>query len=104
MGTHPIFESDFDCLTEQKMNRLLARPVMQTMTRRTILSSGKTGGHGWYREGYTKSGAQAGFERCSGLPAALKEEFIRESTKCPREVIIPTPVSKLYEHISLGGK
>merc|ERR1712135_156450 len=47
-----------------------------------------------------KSGAQAGFERCSGLPAALKEEFIRESTECPREVIIPTPVSKLYEHIS----
>merc|ERR1712055_472763 len=47
-----------------------------------------------------KSGAQAGFERCSGLPVALKEEFVRESTKCPREVIIPTPVSKLYEHIS----
>merc|ERR1712055_632639 len=47
-----------------------------------------------------KSGAQAGFERCSGLPAALKEEFVRESIKCPREVIIPTPVSKLYEHIS----
>merc|ERR1711912_203281 len=21
MGTHPIFESDFDCLTEKKMNR-----------------------------------------------------------------------------------
>merc|ERR1712136_691580 len=49
-----------------------------------------------------KSGAQAGFERCSGLPADLKDEFVRESTKCPREVIIPTPVSKLYEHISLG--
>merc|ERR1712126_284825 len=47
-----------------------------------------------------KSGAQAGFERCSGLPAALKEEFVRECTECPREVIIPTPVSKLYEHIS----
>merc|ERR1711862_469831 len=47
-----------------------------------------------------KSGAQAGFERCSGLPAALKEEFVRESTKCPREVIIPTPVSKLHGHIS----
>merc|ERR1712112_477832 len=47
-----------------------------------------------------KSGAKAGFKRCSGIPAALKEEFVRESTKCPREVIIPTPVSKLYEHIS----
>merc|ERR1719312_1258418 len=46
-----------------------------------------------------KSGAQAGFERCSGLPADLKEEFVRESTKCPREVIIPTPVSRLYENI-----
>merc|ERR1712136_156626 len=52
-----------------------------------------------------KSGAKAGFERCSGIPAALKEEFVRESTKCPSEDIIPTPVSKLYEHISsLGGK
>merc|ERR1712113_833091 len=48
-----------------------------------------------------KSGAEPGFVRCSGLPAALKEEFIRESTKCPREIIIPTPVSKLYERISL---
>merc|ERR1712029_130265 len=48
-----------------------------------------------------KSGAEPGFVRCSGLPAALKEEFIRESTRCPREIIIPTPVSKLYEHISL---
>merc|ERR1712040_31787 len=47
-----------------------------------------------------KSGAKAGFERCSGLPADLKEEFVREATKCPREVIIPTPVSKLYEDIS----
>merc|ERR550517_1149132 len=51
-----------------------------------------------------KSGAKAGFERCSGIPATLKEEFVRETTKCPREVIIPTPVSKLYERISLGGK
>merc|ERR1712055_1011808 len=50
-----------------------------------------------------KSGAKAGFERCSGIPAILKEEFARETTKCPREVIIPTPVSKLYEHISLGN-
>merc|ERR1711935_397472 len=23
MGTHPIFESDFDCLTEKKMNRII---------------------------------------------------------------------------------
>jgi len=47
-----------------------------------------------------KSGAEPGFERCSGLPVALKAEFVRESNKCPREVIIPTPVSKLYEHIA----
>merc|ERR1711915_1123446 len=51
-----------------------------------------------------KSGAEPGFVRCSGLPAALKEEFVRESTKCPREVIIPTPVSKLYESIPLLNK
>merc|ERR1719167_564251 len=47
-----------------------------------------------------KSGAQAGFESCSGLPSDQKEEFVRETTKCPRMVIIPTPVSKLYERIS----
>merc|ERR1711942_138571 len=41
-----------------------------------------------------KSGAKAGFERCSGIPATLKEEFVRETT-------IPTPVSRLYEQISL---
>merc|ERR1711951_277013 len=48
-----------------------------------------------------KSGTEAGFERCSGLPAALKEEFVRESTKCPRMDLIPTPVTTLFEHISI---
>merc|ERR1711909_215428 len=68
MGTHPIFESDFDCLTDYfKMNRLLARPVMQTLSRRTILSSGKTGGHGWYREGYTLFSAHPAMYRYIGL-------------------------------------
>merc|ERR1711931_312679 len=51
-----------------------------------------------------KSGAEPGFERCSGLPAALKAEFVRESNKCPREVIIPTPISKLYERIAFLTK
>merc|ERR1712212_772128 len=51
-----------------------------------------------------KSGAEPGLVRCSGHPATLKEEFVRESTKCPREVIIPTPVSKLYERISFLTK
>merc|ERR1712142_777355 len=31
MGTHPIFESDFDCLTEKKMNRLLVAGRATTM-------------------------------------------------------------------------
>merc|ERR1712029_148343 len=47
-----------------------------------------------------KSGSAPGFERCAGIPAALKPEFVSLSTKCPREVIIPTPISKLYEAIS----
>merc|ERR1712137_1382672 len=51
MGTHPIFESDFDCLTD-KMNRLIARPVVQ-LARRPLISSAETGGHGWYRTGFT---------------------------------------------------
>merc|ERR1712221_41907 len=41
MGTHPIFESDFDCLTERltiivKMLRSLARPVQMTVSRRPL--------------------------------------------------------------------
>merc|ERR1712111_335416 len=48
-----------------------------------------------------KSGSAPGFERCTGIPAALKPEFLRLSTERPREVIIPTPISKLYEAISV---
>merc|ERR1719167_45140 len=54
-----------------------------------------------------KSGSESGFERCSGLsglPSGLKQEFQRESTQCSRETIIPTPVSKLYERISVLNK
>merc|ERR1712111_341001 len=51
-----------------------------------------------------KSGSAPGFERCSGIPSALKPEFLREDTKCTREVIVPTPISKLYEHISVLTK
>merc|ERR1712055_762250 len=51
-----------------------------------------------------KSGSAPGFERCAGIPAALKPEFVRLSTECPHEVIIPTPISKLYEAISVLTK
>merc|ERR1719300_1630888 len=54
-----------------------------------------------------KSGSQSGFEHCSGLsglPSGLKQEFMRKSQKCSRETIIPTPVSKLYERISVLNK
>merc|ERR1712029_3903 len=51
-----------------------------------------------------KSGSAPGFERCAGIPAALKPEFVKLSTECPREVIIPTPIPKLYEHISVSTK
>merc|ERR1711926_73485 len=51
-----------------------------------------------------KSGSSSGFERCSGLPTAIREEFEHETTKCSRETIIPTPVSRLYERISFLNK
>merc|ERR1712111_174954 len=51
-----------------------------------------------------KSGSAPSFERCTGIPAALKPEFLRLSTECPREVIIPTPISKLYEAIPVLTK
>merc|ERR1712029_831086 len=51
-----------------------------------------------------KSGSAPGFERCSGIPSALKPEFLREDNKCTREVIVPTPISKLFEHISVLTK
>merc|ERR1711982_211518 len=34
----------------------------------------------------------------------IKPEFERETTKCSRETIIPTPVSRLYERISFLNK
>merc|ERR1712111_74887 len=49
-----------------------------------------------------KSGSAPGFERCTGIPAALKPEFVGLSTECPREVIIPTPISNLYKAISVS--
>jgi len=51
-----------------------------------------------------KSGSAPGFERCAGIPSALKPEFLHEASKCTREVIIPTPISKLYERISVLTK
>merc|ERR1712168_1526292 len=48
-----------------------------------------------------KSGREAGFERCLGIPPPLKEEFVRETAKCPLMEVIPTPVSTLFEHISI---
>jgi len=34
------------------MNRLIARPVVQ-LARRPLISSAETGGHAWYRTGFT---------------------------------------------------
>merc|ERR1711951_81968 len=51
-----------------------------------------------------KSGSTPGFEHCAGIPSSLKPEFEQEVTKCSHEVIVPTPVSKLYERISVLTK
>jgi len=51
-----------------------------------------------------RSGAGAGFERCSGIPSNIKEEFIRETTKCPREVVMPsTSVVEPDNNVSSGS-
>merc|ERR1719376_1340870 len=47
-----------------------------------------------------KSGSSSGVPACSGIPAEVREEFMRESRKCTQEKIIPTPVLKLQETIS----
>merc|ERR1711872_1066043 len=51
-----------------------------------------------------KSGSAPGFVHCAGIPSTLKTEFVREVTKCSREVIVPSPVSKLYKRISVLTK
>merc|ERR1711931_167746 len=53
-----------------------------------------------------KSGSAPGFERCAGIPSALKPEFVRLSTECPREVIIPTPsvLARSLEKRALSGE
>merc|ERR1711994_521033 len=38
---------------------------------------------------------------CSGIPAPLKKEFEHESKICARQTIVPTPVDKLYQRISV---
>merc|ERR1711962_866322 len=37
----------------------------------------------------------------SGIPAPLKKEFEHESKICARQTIVPTPVDKLYQRISV---
>merc|ERR1719290_397573 len=51
-----------------------------------------------------KSGYAPGFEHCAGIPASVKTEFEREVTRCSHEVVVPTPISKLYENISFLTK
>merc|ERR1711887_305767 len=36
MGTHPIFESDFDCLTERRQKNMLRRPILAVARPRII--------------------------------------------------------------------
>merc|ERR1712235_134808 len=50
MGTHPIFESDFDCLTDMR-NLIVYRMANGTPVRLLSASSRLRGGHGNYHEG-----------------------------------------------------
>jgi len=50
MGTHPIFESDFDCLTDMR-NLILYRTVNGVPVRLLSASTRLEGGHGTYHEG-----------------------------------------------------
>jgi len=50
MGTHPIFESDFDCLTDMR-NLIVYRMVNGTPVRLLSASSRLSGGGGTYHEG-----------------------------------------------------
>merc|ERR1712042_93306 len=47
-----------------------------------------------------KSGNSPSFPQCSGIPSQFREEFMRESTKCTKEHIIPTPIMSLYKSIN----
>jgi len=48
------------------MNRILARPVTQ-LSRRPLISSGQTGGHSWYRQGYAVFSSHSAGMRYLGL-------------------------------------
>merc|ERR1711957_190490 len=52
MGTHPIFESDFDCLTDLIMlsRTLLARPMRQMATGPKHVNQGKFWQNGFVAE------------------------------------------------------
>jgi hypothetical protein len=48
------------------MNRLIARPVVQ-LARRPLISSAETGGHAWYRTGFTAFKSHPSIFRYLGL-------------------------------------
>jgi len=51
-----------------------------------------------------KSGNSPSFPQCSGIPSQYREEFLRESQKCTKEHIIPTPIMSLYKSINSLNK
>jgi len=42
MGTHPIFESDFDCLTEMKLSLLILTSIASAQSFGAVKSKSKT--------------------------------------------------------------
>jgi len=51
-----------------------------------------------------KSGKSTAFPTCSGLPAEIRDEFVREDSRCASEQTIPTPILSLYKRIHSHSK
>merc|ERR1711953_743360 len=94
MGTHPIFESDFDCLTESKKRKMAtglvglsrAKDLPEGYNTLSNFVVGKKIGKGQFSEVYKST------SRCDGRPVALKKVQLfhmmdaKSRSDCIREI------------------
>ena len=91
------------------MNRLIARPVVQ-LARRPLISSAETGGHAWYRTGFTAFKSHPSIFRYLGKFKPLHDrvliEVLDSSEKTAGGIIIPDTAQEKPQEgkvVAVGG-
>merc|ERR1711915_465008 len=92
MGTHPIFESDFDCLTEMRFSRVLARAARteyRTPAMKHPYQPGKTFGF--------MTTATPAYAFCGALIFATVVEFAYQSHQMMEGAVARTSIARRIE-------